>query len=39
MVAVKRLHEMKYSETRQSSEILWTNETFENRFWCQVQVY
>jgi len=39
MVAVARLHEMKYSEARQSAEILWPSETFGNRFWCQFQVY
>jgi len=39
MVAVPRLHKMKYAETRQSAEIVWTNETFENRFLRQFPVY
>jgi len=32
MVAVPRLHKMKYSETRQSAKIIETVETLENRF-------
>ena len=40
MVVVPRLHEMKYSETRQSdSENYWTNEILENRFWRQFPAY